>query len=252
VTFKNAFITGASSGIGRAIALELGRGGTRVVLAARRREMLESLAADVARAGSRAEICELDVSDTAAVDEAVSRWDKETDGFDLILANAGVGQPVKTTELTFEDVENVIDVNIKGAVATLIAGMRVMLPRGRGTLAGVSSLAGVRAMPQSGMYPATKAALQSFLESLDMDLRDTGLRVVDIQPGWVRTPMTDVVEHKMPFMVEVEDSAKVCLRGLERGAPVVAFPWQLAWPLKTLGRALPRRIWGRLARMVKG
>jgi len=250
--FKNAFITGASSGLGHAIALELARRGTHTVLAARRVELLEELAARIADTGARAEVCELDVSDVAAVRDSMRRWDDEVGGFDLVLANAGIGKSVVGADMQWEDVEDVLDVNIKGAIATLIEGMQLMLPRRRGTLVGMSSLAGVRAMPGSGVYAATKAAMQSFVETLEIDLCRSGLTVIDIQPGFVRTAMTDSNTHAMPFLVEVEVAARRCVDGMEKGSSVIAFPWQLALPLRTLGRVMPRPLWRWVTRWAKG
>ncbi len=145
--------------------------------------------------------------------------------------------------MSWEQVENVIAVNFTAAIATLIEAKQLMLPRGRGTLAGMSSLAGLRAMPNSGAYSATKAGLQTFLESLELDLRGTGLKVTDIQPGFVRSEMTDSNNFPMPFFWEVEPAARHCVDGLECGRSVVSFPWQLSWPLRTLGRVLPRPLW---------
>lgn len=241
--FEAAFITGASSGIGREVAKRLARRGTLVVVSARRFELLQELVEEVTAEGGRALACELDVRDVARVESELARLDREVGGFDLILANAGVGRTLRSDRLEWSDVVDVMDVNLRGAVATLIAGMNLMLPRGRGTLAGVSSLAGTRGMPTSGAYSASKAGLQAFLETLEIDLQPTGLRVVDIQPGFVRTPMTDVNDFKMPFLMDLEDAGALCVRGLERGESVVTFPWQLAWPLRTLGRAMPRALW---------
>ncbi len=243
VQFDSAFITGASSGIGREIALRLARRGTLVVVAARRLELLEQLVAAIEAEGGRALACELDVRDVARVESELARLDCEVGGFDLVLANAGVGRTLRSERLAWSDVADVLDVNLRGAVATLIAGMNVMLPRGRGTLAGVSSLAGTRGMPTSGAYSASKAGLQAFLETLEIDLQASGLRVVDIQPGFVRTPMTDVNDFKMPFLMDLDEAGALCVRGLEGGESVVTFPWQLAWPLRTLGRAMPRTLW---------
>ena len=250
--FHNAFITGASSGLGQAIALELARRGTRAVLAARRVEKLEELALRISGTGARADVCELDVRDTGAVRESMRRWDREVGGFDLVIANAGIGKSVDTEKLQWEDVEEMIDVNVKGAIVTLIEGLQLMLPRRRGTLVGMSSLAGVRAMPRSGVYAASKAALQSFVETLEIDLARTGLKVIDIQPGFVRTPMTDANTSSMPFLVEVEVAARRCVDGMENGSSVISFPWQLALPLRTLGRIMPRPLWRWVARRAKG
>lgn len=244
--FRNAFLTGASSGIGRALALELARRGTRVVGAARRGGRLAELVADAEGTAGRVEACDLDVRDPEAVFEAVRRWDRELGGLDLVVANAGVGSAGHARDMDWQDVARLADVNFRGALATLVAAKEVMLPRGYGTLAGVSSLAGLRALPSSGAYSASKAGLQAFLETLELDLRPSGLRVVDIQPGFVRSEMTDRNDFEMPLLMEVELCARICADGLEAGRSVVHFPWQLSWPLR-LGRALPRPWWRLLA-----
>ncbi|MFT7668083.1 MAG: short-subunit dehydrogenase [Planctomycetota bacterium] len=249
--FKNAFITGASSGIGQAMALELSRRGTRVVLAARRLDRLQGLARTIRAAGGEAEICELDVTDSKAVFGSIAHWDESVGGLDLVIANAGVGSVGPASKLAWGDVQDVVQVNFVGAIATLLAGKDVMISRGKGTLVGVSSLAGVRAMPESGAYSATKAGLQNFLETLELDLRHLGLRVVDIQPGFVRSEMTEDIEFKMPFFMEVDDCAVRCIDGIEAGRSVISFPWQLAWPLRMFGRIVPRAFWRVLARGMK-
>jgi NADP-dependent 3-hydroxy acid dehydrogenase YdfG len=245
--FENAYITGASSGIGRALALELARRGTRVVATARRLGRLETLVHEIRACGGCAEAERLDVRDAAAVFASIARWDAELGGLDLVIANAGVGSVVSAEYLAWEDVSNLLAVNVAGAFATLIAGKDVLLPRGRGTLVGVSSLAGVRALPGSGAYSASKAALQTFLETLELDLTGTGLTVVDIQPGFVRSEMTDKNDFEMPYLLEVEDAVRRCVDGIEGRTAVVSFPWQLAWPLKCVGRFLPRVLWRLLA-----
>jgi len=249
-TFENAFITGASSGLGRAIALELARRGTRCVLAARRLPELEQLAAEIRAAGGRADVCELDVRDTPGLRSAMDTWDRTVGGFDLVLANAGIGLALPAAELVWEDVEEVIEVNFTAALATLIEGKNLMLPRCTGTLVGMSSLAGERGMPGAGAYAATKAGLQSFLETLEIDLRRSGLTIVDIQPGFVRTPMTDANTGKMPFLMEVERAAVLCVDGIQRGDSVISFPWQLSWLARGLVRYLPRPVWRWIAQAV--
>jgi NAD(P)-dependent dehydrogenase (short-subunit alcohol dehydrogenase family) len=242
-SFKHALITGASSGIGQALALELARRGTRVVVAARRVDRLEILVERIREAGGLAEAWELDVSDPQAVFVAVAHWDRVLGGLDLVIANAGVGSVGPAHELRWEDVSRVLEVNFTGAIATLLAAKDVMLPRGRGTLVGVSSLAGLRSLPGSGAYSATKAGLQVFLETLELDLRPLGLKVVDIQPGFVRSEMTDRNDFHMPFMLEVEDCAVRCVDGMEAGKSLIHFPWQLSWPLRYVARVLPRPVW---------
>lgn len=249
--FENAYITGASSGIGRALALELARRGTRVVVVARRFERLEQLVNEIRAAGGRADAETLDVREPELVFESVARWDLEVGGLDLVIANAGVGSVVSASYLAWGDVANLLAVNVGGAFATLIAGKDAMLPRRRGTLVGISSLAGVRALPGSGAYSASKAALSTFLETLELDLRASGLAVVDVQPGFVKSEMTDRNDFDMPFLMEVEEAARLCVDRIEARASVVSFPWQLSWPLKALGQFLPRSLWRAVAARVR-
>lgn len=245
--FENALVTGASSGLGRAIALELGARGTRVWLAARREPELAELAREIEARGGRARVQPLDVRDPERLIEGVRAIECASGGLDLVLANAGVGRAAHASELELGAQLELIDVNVRGAIATLLAALPPMLQRGRGTLAGVSSLAGRRAMPGSGSYSASKAALSGFLETMRIDLGPCGLAVVDIRPGFVRTPMTAANRFTMPFLWEVERAARVSVDALERGRAVCAFPWQMRW-LTSFARALPDPLWCALAR----
>ncbi|MFT7484928.1 MAG: short-subunit dehydrogenase [Candidatus Paceibacteria bacterium] len=244
--FGTAFVTGASSGIGRALCLELAKRGTHVVGAARRQEKLNSLVEEIRASGGKADACLLDVRDSQAVHRVMGEQDRAVGGFDIVIANAGVASTGPEDSMTWGEAENVIAVNFTAAISTLIEAKELMLPRGRGTLAAISSLAGLRAMPGSGAYCATKAGLQTFLETMELDLAGTGLEVADIQPGFVRSEMTDSNASPMPFFWEVERAAKVCVAGLERRNSVISFPWQLSWPLRSVFKLLPRRWWRNL------
>ncbi len=241
--FQNAFLTGASSGIGRGVARELARRGTRVVATARRRERLESLVSEIEAAGGRADWRVLDVSDPEAVARAIHEEDERVGGFDLVIANAGVANVLDKDPLALANVLNLAQVNFTGALATLVAGKDVMLPRGRGTLVGVASLAGFRGLPSSGAYSATKAGLSTFLESLQLDLEGTGLTVVDVSPGFIKSEMTDLNDFRMPFLMETDDAVQRFVDAVEAGRPVVHFPWQLAFPLKWGAKFAPRGLW---------
>ncbi len=244
--FNSAFITGASSGIGRAIATELAAGGTRVVLAARRRDQLEQLASSISGSGGRADVCELDVADTRGARDAVERWDRDTGGLDLVLANAGIGGTGPVAQMEWATIERMVQVNTLGALAVIDAALRPMLARGSGTLAAVTSIAGQRGLPTSAAYSASKAALVIFLEALRIELAATRVRVVDIRPGFVDTPLTRKNRFKMPFMMDVEPAASLAIRGLERGAAVVSFPWQLSAAMG-LATHLPGALWRGMA-----
>src|SRR5579872_1955332 len=220
-------ITGASSGIGEALALQYARGGARMALCARRAEQLEAVAAKVRDLGGEALSIQLDVTDAAAVGDAVRKADRDLGSLDMVIANAGRGDTMLGTRLTWEHVGAVLDVNARGAMATLVAAIPVMVAQQRGHLVGVSSLAGIRGLPTSAAYSATKAAVSTFLESLRIDLRPVGIRVTDVQPGFVRTPINEGADYPMPFRWPVEKAARHIVRRLEKSPPVIAFPLPL-------------------------
>jgi NAD(P)-dependent dehydrogenase (short-subunit alcohol dehydrogenase family) len=241
--FKNVFITGASSGIGHALSLELARRGSRVVATARRQDRLDELVRAIRDAGGQADGVALDVRDHDSLRSVMEHWDGEVGGFDLVIANAGVVSNAPRDSMVWEQAENVVAVNFTAALATLLLAKELMRPRGLGTLAGTSSLAGLRGLPGSGAYSATKAGLQAFLEGLELELQGSGLRVVDIQPGFVRSEITDGNNFNMPFLWEVERAARVCADGLEAKRSVIHFPWQLSWPMRLAAALLPRPLW---------
>lgn len=252
---RRALVTGASSGLGRAIALELGRRGCEVWLAARRVGELESAAAAIRARGGRAVVRALDVRDAERVVASVRAWDRESGGFELVLANAGIGTGMQgarrgpSVDLAAE--QEVWRVNLVGATATLAAALEPMLARGHGTLAAVTSLAGRRGMPGSGAYAASKAALIAYLESLRCAVEPSGLRVVELRPGFVHTPLTARNEFKMPFAWPVERAALTCVEALCARRRVCAFPWQLVLATEFL-RLLPTGLYTRFARRLPG
>ena len=239
------FITGASSGLGRAIAVELSSPGSTWVLAARRVAELETTAERVRARGAEAQVVSLDVGNVAAVAEAVQEWDERTGGHELVLANAGLGRARPALELSWEEMQKVLEVNVLGAIATLRAGLGPMVERGGGVLAGVSSVAALRGLPMSGVYSASKAALSTYLETLRADVAGTGVRVVDLRPGFVRTPMTDDLP-RTPFMIEPEEAARRAARAIERGQAVASFPLPMALAMGAVHH-LPGPVWRFLA-----
>jgi NAD(P)-dependent dehydrogenase (short-subunit alcohol dehydrogenase family) len=247
---KTVLITGASSGIGRALALEYARGGAKVAVCARRADELQALATEARAAGGDALPIPLDVCDPAAVTAAVQRADRELGGLDMVIANAGRGTLRLASRLTWDDVGPLLDVNVRGAMATLVASIPVFLAQQRGQLVGVSSLAGVRGLPRSAAYSASKAALSTFLESLRIDLAPIGIRVTDVRPGFVDTPMSAASRHPRPFVWPVDKAAQYIARRLEAGPPVIAFPWQLV--LATgFARLLPAWFYDRIIRAAR-
>jgi len=245
--YRTALITGASSGIGAALALELARAGVRVVLAARRVEALEQVAAAVTEGGGQADVLALDVSEPEAVVARLQALDDELDGLDLVIANAGVGRERWSGKLEWAELcAPTIAVNVAGATATLVALLPRMVARKRGHLVGVSSLAQYRGMPRSAVYSASKAYLSHFLEAVRIDLRGTGVHVTDVRPGFVRTPMTANNKGPLPFAISAQDAAARTWAGIRRRAGVVAYPLPTATVVRTLA-ALPDPLYDALA-----
>jgi NAD(P)-dependent dehydrogenase (short-subunit alcohol dehydrogenase family) len=146
-------------------------------------------------------------------------------------------------------VRNLFDINLRGAVATLLAAIPIMVAQKSGHLVAVTSLAGRRGLPMNGPYCASKAAVTALLDTMRIDLAPSGIRVTDIQPGFGETPMTNRMKGKapMPFMWPVERAARYLARRLERAPATIAFPWQLAW-LTSISRVLPAWLYDRVLR----
>jgi NADP-dependent 3-hydroxy acid dehydrogenase YdfG len=240
-------ITGASSGIGRALALEYARGGSRIALAARRAVELDATADAVRAAGGHALCIPADLTDADAAAEVVRRAERELGGLEMVVANAGRGDTQHGARLTWGDVGPVIDINVRGALATLVAAIPIMVAQQRGHLVAISSLAGIRGLPTSAAYSASKAAVSAFLESLRIDLRPAGVRVTDVRPGFVATSMNADVPFPTPFRWPLDKAVRHVARRLESGPAVIAFPWQLVLATQ-VARLLPAWIYDRAAR----
>jgi NAD(P)-dependent dehydrogenase (short-subunit alcohol dehydrogenase family) len=186
-----------------------------------------------------------DVRDPAAIGEAVRRAEVDLGGLDVVIANAGIGYARHAARLQVDRTLDVIDVNVKGAIATLLAAVPIFLLQRSGHLVGVSSLAGRVGLPASGAYSASKAALSAFLETLRVDLAPSGIRVTDVRPGFVATPMTAGHRHPMPFLWPVDKAARVMVQRLERAPATVTFPWPLA-ALVELARWMPPWLYDRV------
>jgi len=221
-----AVITGASSGLGWALAKELAAQGCQVGLIARRRDRLEALAAEIRAAGGTAACADADVSDRAQTLAAIDAVRRHLGPVDLLIANAGVGAPTFLEPVNIEEVEQMFQVNVLGVVYALEAVLPEMLRRGRGHLAAVSSLAAYKGLPGESAYCASKAAVNTYMEGLRIQLRARGIAVTTICPGFVKTPMTDVMKGPMPWMLEAGDAARRMVRALGRRRKVYNFPWQ--------------------------
>ena len=243
---KVVLVTGASSGIGRALASEWGRRGARLGLTARRGEELLRLGEEIERAGGEALALAADVRDPAAMNGVAERVRARWGRVDVLVANAGMSTTTAGTRLDAGEATEVISINVLGVVNSVAAVLPAMLERGSGHLVAISSLASYRGMPKSGAYSASKAAVSTLFESLRVDLRKSNIAVTTIHPGFIRTPMTAGRKKKLPFLLEPEDAACRIIRAVERRARTYAFPWQLA-TLVSVFRYLPGRLYDRIA-----
>ena len=240
------FITGASSGIGHAISLEIGRRGAALGLLARRAEMLEELVAEIERAGGRAVALAADVTDAAAVEAAANRLRERFGRIDMLIANAGIAQSTDAKDLKAAEVAQLININVLGAVNSVTAVVPQMVERKSGHLIAISSLAAYRGLPKSAAYCASKAALSAFFESLRIDLRDSGIAVTIIHPGFIKTPLTAGRQAEMPYLMELEEAAGKILRAIEARKKSYAFPWQLASIVRA-GMLFPIALYDKIA-----
>jgi short-subunit dehydrogenase len=244
--FSTALITGASSGIGRALALQVAQGGVRVALSARRQAELDALAEEIRRSGGDAVALPADLSRPEEAFRVVADAQKALGRLDLVVANAGVGKTGYLVKLSWEDIQQMLMVNTLGAMALIQAALPGMIRQGCGYIVGISSLASYRGMPTSAAYSSSKAALSTFLESVRIETRAQGIAVIDVHPGYIRTPMTSVNKGPMPFLMDADRAARLILRAIIRKKPVYDFPWQAKWFVRLI-RMLPPAIFDRLA-----
>jgi short-subunit dehydrogenase len=250
MAYRTALITGASSGLGYGLALWFAKRGTRVFAAARRTQHLQACAEEARVTGGTVEPVEMDVSRTDETMERIQRIDADCGGLDLVVANAGVGLDTDGKHFEWERAKKVLDVNVMGAAATLSAVLPQMVERKRGHLVGVSSIAAFRGLPHNAAYSGSKAFLTTFMESLRVDLKGTGVHVTCIHPGFVRTEMTAPHTHPMPFMLEIQEAAERMGRAIVRGQPVFSFPWQTRAAMG-VAQALPNAVFDPLMRRLR-
>lgn len=248
---KVVLLTGASSGIGAALAVELAKRGATLGLLARREDLLKELAAKCESVGGKARVLVGDVVDAKAVQDSADKLRNEFGKIDILIANAGIGgSNAETRNLNAVAVKKVIDINLIGAVNAVAAVLPQMLEKGSGQLVAVSSLAGIRGLPKSAAYSASKAGMTAFFESVRLDVQEKGVSVTIIQPGFIKTPLTSGRASKMPFLMELEDSIPHFINAIENRVKFAAFPWQLATFVR-LGRIFPAWLYDKIAGRAK-
>lgn len=220
------FLTGASSGIGAALARHYAAAGATLGLLARRGRELEELRAQLA---STCEIYALDVRDAAGLARAARDFIGKHGVPRVVIANAGVSVGTLTDRVEDTRVfQEIIDTNVLGLVNTFQPFVAALRKEGAGALVGIASVAGYRGLPGAGAYSASKAAAIAYLESLRLELRGSGVKVITICPGFVDTPLTRVNPYPMPFLMRPEAAAAKIAGLIERGKPYSVIPWQMA------------------------
>ena len=237
------FLTGASSGIGEALARHYAGRGATLGLFARRGDLLRGLAATLP---GTAQIYAGDVRDIDALKAAAADFIVRHGAPDLVIGNAGVSYGTLTEfaqdSATFHEIFNV---NVVGLVNTFHPFIEPMRAHGHGTLAGIASVAGVRGLPGASGYSASKAAAINYLEALRLEMRSSGVHVATICPGFIATPMTAKNPYPMPFILEADDAARRIARALDAGKSYAIIPWQMAVVGRIL-KILPSAIYDRL------
>jgi short-subunit dehydrogenase len=237
---KKVFITGASSGIGRALAEEYIHGGATLGLVARRGTLLDPIAASFP---GRVFTYTADVRDAQALLSAGRDFMTLVGCPDIVIANAGVSAGTLTGAAQDNAVfEEIIATNLTGMMLTFQTFVGAMLERGGGTLAGIASVAGFRGLPGAAAYSASKAAAISYLESLRVELSGSGVSVVTICPGYIVSPMTDKNPYRMPFLMSTKVAAAKIVVAIECRQRFYVLPWQMAWVGRIM-RILPRPIY---------
>jgi len=249
---KTVFITGASSGIGRALAVEFARRAYDLFLTARRLDALEQVRADIASAHPARHVLvrRLDVTDDADVANAIAEAAEKLGRCDIVVANAGLGNSPRVGESGMERNRSIVETNLIGAMATIDAAVALFRRQGGGgQVVGISSVAGVRGLPGSASYSASKAGVAVYLEAVRAETYGEPITVTTIAPGYIDTPINQDMKSR-PFLIDVEKGAQITADLIERGvgyATVPRFPWTVIKPLlrllptSLLARSVPQR-----------
>jgi short-subunit dehydrogenase len=244
---RSILITGATSGIGAALARLYAGPGVTLALSGRNAGRLEAMAGECRGRGATVKVATVDVTHRAAMAAFVDAADAASP-LDLVIANAGISAGFRDPADLDRHVRAIFATNVEGVFNTVHPALPGMIRRGQGQIAVMSSLAGFRGLAGAAAYAASKAAVRSYGEGLRGKLKSHGVRVSVICPGYVRTPMTDSNRYAMPFLMDAEKAARIIHRGLARDRGRIAFPWPMylgAWLLA----ALPDRLVDRFAHL---
>jgi short-subunit dehydrogenase len=248
---KVALITGAGSGIGRALAVELAGKGTAIAAIDIREDGLRSLAEELAKNNCRCAWGLADVTDAPGLKAKTQELEKDLGPIDLLIANAGVGSETSALALDAAEMARIIGVNLIGVSNTLAAVLPGMLARKCGHLVAISSVASYRGLPRMLAYCASKSGVNAIMEGLRVEVTEHGLFATTICPAWIRTPLTAQIDLPMEDLLEPDEAARRIVKAIERRLPFYAFPRKMVWRLRLL-RCLPLRWQDNLIRKMMG
>lgn len=248
---KTIWITGASTGIGAETAFQLVQKKVHILVTARSVDKLEALADKAKDLPGTITLAPCDVTDTAAVAKLYAEMEEKHGPIDLVLLNAGTGFGDSATEFDIDRFKKTFDINVNGVANCLEAVLPSFLKRGKGHIAIVASVAGFRGLPKSISYGPSKAALINLAEALYVDLKPKGIKVQVINPGFVKTPLTDKNTFHMPMLMSVEKGARALIKGLNSNAFEIIFPWSFVVFVKLMDM-LPNKIYLWLAGKLGG
>lgn len=242
---KSVFITGGTTGMGMELAKLYSSKGWKVGVCGRDKAKYEE---HFTTFKDTVSFYQVDVSNREDLKAAIAHFSK-TIGLDLMIANAGIGYKFKTKVPDFEYSYKMVHINLLGVMYAFEAALDVMIPRSKGQLVAISSIAGYNGLPGVSAYSATKAAVLKYCESLHLDMKTFNINVTTICPGFVETPLTDGNHHPMPFIIKAPKAAKLIARAIEKKKMVYAFPFFFSSLVRFLG-ILPRT-WYRAFMRVK-
>lgn len=232
---KTILITGASSGVGAALALEYAAPSMRLYLGGRNQDALEKIAEECRKRGAQVETQTIDVTHRDAMTGWIAEVEKEQ-AIDIIYANAGIsGGTAGSSDLRDYNLDReIFDVNLTGVLNTIYPALPVMVGRSRGHIAIISSVASLTPLPGAPAYSASKAAVRFYGEALAIKLRKSGVRISVVCPGFIKTRMTDCNDFSMPFIMDAAKAAKIIRGGVEKGKIRIDFPWPMLLGVKLI------------------
>ena len=243
---KNILLVGASSGIGLELAKRLLMENCNLTLLARRKELIDEQIKNIPGEKKKIISIKCDVTIKEEVKNAIAESIQTFGSIDMLIYNSGISSPQSIKNFKNFSSEEVFKVNVNGFLSFAAEIVPNMIASSNGYIIGVSSLADGRGFPRNGVYSASKAAISILLESLRIELKKYGIKVITVKPGFVKTPMTDKNNFKMPFLMSVEKAAKIIITGIKKEKPIIQFPFPTVFGAKLL-KLIPNRIFDIIA-----